>query len=137
MKTLADAEARYGITHLEYLDRCAELPVIYQRGAQGDVHLRRHDDAAPSTEQVPARGFPVVRGENGGNTHAVFGPVCYTPSPAAGDDPADLVLGTLTVPEGAQALLSHPEHGGLLVEPGTWVVKRQREQADVARFVED
>jgi hypothetical protein len=43
----------------------------------------------------------------------------------------------LTVPVGEQVLLSHPEHGGFLIEPGTYEMRRQREQADVIRLVQD
>ena len=137
LTTLAAAEAAFGIKHHDYLDKSADIPVVNRMAAQGDVLIARRDDTLAATTPVPASGFPVVRGENGGNTHALFGPVMFDPSGNAGVDPSDLTLGTLTVPAGAQALLSHPEHGGLLVEPGTYVVKRQREQADVERFVED
>jgi hypothetical protein len=135
--TLADAEQAYGTTHHDYLDKTAEIPTVDKVAFQGDVGIVRRDELAAATTAIPAAGFPVVRGENGGNTHALFGPAFYTPSESASLDPSDLVLGTLTVPEGAQALLSHPEHGGLLIAAGTYRLLRQREQADVARFVED
>jgi hypothetical protein len=134
--TLADAEAAYGTTHYDYLDKSLEIPVVEQLAAQGDVLIRRATVAA-ATKPVPATGYPVVEAQAGGHTHALFGPVYYTPSTSAGTDPSDLVLGTLTVPAGAQALLSHPEHGALLIEPGTYELRRQREQADVQRFVQD
>jgi hypothetical protein len=35
-------------------------------------------------------------------------------------------LGTLVVPDGAVARLSHPEHGDLRIGPGVYVVRRQR-----------
>jgi hypothetical protein len=135
--TLADAEQAYGTTHYDYLDKSADIPVVSQLAAQGDVLIVRRDEATPSTTAVPSAGYPVVQAAAGGHTHALFGPVLYTPSTSAGVDPSDLDLGVLTVPAGEQALLSHPEHGALLIEPGTYVMKRQREQADVARFVED
>lgn len=135
--TLADAERMFGVSHHEHLDRSVELPTVDRLGFQGDVAIIRDDTAAPSTTPIPAAGYPVVQGENGGNTHALFGAGCYTPSTTAGVDPSDLDLGVLTVPQGPSALLSHPEHGGLLVAPGTYVLRRQREQADVERFVQD
>lgn len=135
--TLADAEQAYGTTHYDYLDKTADIPVISRIAAQGDVLIVRQDDRDAATKPVPAAGFPVISAGNGGHTHALYGPVFYAPSTTAGTDPSDLDLGTLTVPAGVQGLLSHPEHGALLVEPGTYAVKRQREQADVARFVED
>lgn len=134
--TLADAELAYGTSHYDYLDKSADIPVVSRLAAQGDVLVRRVE-APASTTPVPATGYPVVEAAAGGHTHALFGPVCYTPSRFASQDPNDLILGTLTVPDGAQGLLSHPEHGALLIEPGTYEVRRQREQADVARFVQD
>jgi hypothetical protein len=133
--TLAEAEEQYGVTHLEHLDRDAAIPTVQRLAFQGDVAIIRRDGRTPAaTTPVPATGYPVVRGENGGNTHALFGPVHFDPARATAND---LSLGTLTVPDGAQALLSHPEHGGLLVDPGTYEVRRQREQADEIRVVAD
>lgn len=135
--TLADAEQAYGTSHYDYLDKSADIPVVSQIAAQGDVLIVRAEGAEVASTPVPAAGFPMVAPVGQGHTHALFGPVFYTPSAAGSQDPSDLDLGTLTVPVGAQGLLSHPEHGALLVEPGTYTVKRQREQADVQRFVED
>lgn len=135
--TLADAEQAYGTTHYDYLDKSADIPVVERIAAQGDVLIVRRGGAAASVTPVPSVGYPVVEAAAGGHTHALFGPVYYTPSTSAGIDPSDLVLGTLTVPVGAQALLSHPEHGALLIEAGTYELRRQREQADVQRFVQD
>ena len=135
--TLADAEAAFGTTHYDYLDKSADIPVVERIAAQGDVLIHRQDGRTAAVKAVPQAGFPVISSGNGGHTHALYGPVFYAPSTTAGTDPSDLELGTLTVPEGVQGLLSHPEHGALLIEPGTYVVKRQREQADVQRFVED
>ncbi|HEY1820371.1 MAG TPA: hypothetical protein VGG83_10610 [Trebonia sp.] len=135
--TLADAERAYGTEHYDYLDKAADIPVVSRIAAQGDVLIVRAEGVAPSTVPVPAAGFPVVAPVGQGHTHALFGPVFYTPSSTGSQDPSDLDLGVLTVPAGVQGLLSHPEHGGLLVEAGTYVVRRQREQAHVVRFVED
>jgi hypothetical protein len=137
IKTLAHAEQHYGVTHHDYLDKSAEIPVVDRVAFQGDVGIVRRDDDTPASTPIPASGFPVVRGENGGNTHGLYGAGFFTPSALASQDPNDLLLGTLTVPAGAQVLLSHPEHGGLLIAAGTYRILRQREQADVARFVED
>mgnify|MGYP002137333857 CR=1 FL=1 len=53
----------------------------------------------------------------------------------AGTD--DLELGTVTVPDGAAAHLVHPEHGAQGIAPGTYRIRRQREQADQIRMVAD
>lgn len=111
----------------------ADIPVVSRIAAQGDVLIQRQDGRAAASKPVPQAGFPVISAGNGGHTHALYGPVFYAPSTTAGTDPSDLELGTLTVPKGVRGLLSHPEHGALLVDPGTYVVKRQREQADVLK----
>ena len=133
--TLSDAAAMFAADYLDHLDRDADLPVITRAACQGDVSVLRVT-TRPATAPVPAEGLPVVRGENGGHTHALFGdgPVFFD---AALPRPGSLALGTLTVPEGSHALLSHPEHGGLLVAPGTYRVGRQREWAGEWRQVAD
>jgi hypothetical protein len=127
-------KARYGVDFLDHLDQQADLPVISRLAAQGDLLVRRIDAVNEAVTPIPATGFPVVRGENGGNTHAVYGAGFYDPAPARG---GELLLGILTVPGGEQVLLSHPEHGGFLIEPGTYEMRRQREQADEIRLVQD
>jgi hypothetical protein len=132
---LAEAEEAFGTTHLEHLDREAAIPVVTRSACQGDVSILSVTTKAATTP-VPAEGVPVVRGENGGHTHALFGdgPIFFN---VAGTHDGPLVLGTLTVPEGSRALLSHPEHGGLLIEPGTYRIGRQREFAGEWRAVAD
>jgi hypothetical protein len=46
-------------------------------------------------------------------------------------------VGVFTVTEGATAYLAHPEHGYMGIAPGTYTVRRQREQADEIRQVAD
>ncbi len=93
--------------------------------------------AEPSRTPVPAAGCPVVRGENGGNTHSIYtsdaGVCCDTTTPT----PGNLIVARLTVPAGAVAYLGHPEHGYLGIGPGTYELRRQREQADELRMVAD
>ncbi|MGW0803278.1 hypothetical protein [Nonomuraea sp. NPDC002799] len=43
----------------------------------------------------------------------------------------------LTVAEDATAYLAHPEHAYTGIAPGTYELRRQREQADKARLVAD
>jgi hypothetical protein len=131
---LTMAEERYGVSHLDHLDKQAAIPVVSRLAAQGDLLVRRDEQIKAATASIPATGFPVVRGENGGNTHAVYGVGFFDPAPRR---ESDLLLGVLTVPDGEQVLLSHPEHGGFLIEPGTYEMRRQREQADEIRLVED
>lgn len=133
MHTLATMETRYGVSHLDHLDKQAAIPVVGRVAFQGDVAILRRDQVAAATA-IPAGGYPVVAGENGGNTHAVYGVGFYDPAPRSD---TELLLGVLTVPADEQVLLSHPEHGGFLIEAGTYEIRRQREQADVIRLVQD
>lgn len=134
--TLRDAITRHGVDVLDHLDRDAIIPTIDKAGRQGDVIVLARPKRKAATGPVPAAGVPVVRGENGGNTHLLLadGPVFFDGRvPSAGD----LQLGTLTVPAGSTAYLAHPEHAYMGIAPGTYVISRQREQADEIRMVAD
>lgn len=135
---LSEAISRFDTDVLEHLDRDAAIPHITTAGIQGDVSFLLDSTVTAALTAVPGAGVPVVRGENGGNTHALYadGPVFYDRAPVD-DDPETTVVGTLTVADGATAFLIHPEHGAMSFGPGTWRVGRQREQADVVAFVED
>jgi len=137
MRTVTDLIQTHGVDIDPHLDRDATVPVSAGLQRQGDIiviptAMTRRPGAA-ATALVPRAGVPVVRGEAGGNTHLLLadGPVRY------GAAPADLTLGLLTVEEGATAYLAHPEHGYAGIAPGTYVVRRQREQADEIRMVQD
>jgi hypothetical protein len=140
--TLADAEQHFGVQVDGHHDRQADIPVLTGLQFQGDVAVIPTTDqtalAIPAAS-VPQAGVAVVRGENGGNTHLLLasGPCYWAPSATSGVDPSDLDLGTLTVPDGSTAYLAHPEHAFAGIGSGTYTLRRQREQADVARFVED
>ncbi len=133
--TVAEAEARFGTVIDEHLAREVEIPVI--AGApqrQGDILFIPAPGRAAKTP-LTAAGYPVVSGENGGNTHALHadqGRSFYDPNTGGGQR-----LGVLTVAEASTAVLSHPEHGFMAFGPGTYVVNRQREQADEVRLVAD
>lgn len=137
--TLADAETAFGVRVDEHHDRQADIPVLTGLQAQGDVIVLPVADRHAAVTPVPQQGVAVVRGENGGHTHLLLaaGTVAWDPSATAGTDPSDLDLGTLTVADGATAYLAHPEHAFSGIGAGTYVLRRQREQADVARFVAD
>lgn len=135
MTTLATAIGRFGVDVHEHLDRDELVPVSAGMQRQGDVLvIPRTGFVAGST--VPAAGVAVVRGENGGNTHLLLadGPVRFEPVEA---QVGSLTIGTLEVERGATAYLAHPEHGYLGIAPGTYEVRRQREQADEIRIVAD
>lgn len=132
--TLHDVTRLAGLDVLDHLDRQVTVPVIAGVQAQGDVIVIPAGGVAPATAPLPAAGVPVVRGEAGGNTHHLVadGPSCFDPAEAGAQ-----TVGTLTVPTGSTAYLIHPEHGATGVAPGTYVVRRQREQAEEQRLVAD
>lgn len=144
-QTLADLIDTHGVDVHAHLDRGELVPVLTGLQLQGDVAvIPVGPDVAPSgggfPERVPVTGVPVVRGENGGNTHLLLDgrvggdPVMWDPSSGG---PSGLDLGVLTVPAGAVAYLAHPEHAYSGIGPGRYVVRRQREQADEIRLVAD
>ena len=114
----------------------ADIPIITDLPqAQGDVMFIPTRPSAKPGQPVPPEGVPVVRGENGGNTHLLLaaGPG-VTWAPISG---SLLDLGVITVPAGAVAYMQHPEHAGLALGIGAWICRRQREQADEIRRVAD
>jgi hypothetical protein len=137
--TLAALADRHQVELLDHLDRQVTIPVITGRPqAQGDlIVLYRPDTPTSGTrhgQTVPPAGIPVVRGENGGHTHLLVadGAVAWAPARAGEQE-----LGYVTVPPGSTAYLIHPEHGGNGIGVGTYLITRQREQADEIRLVAD
>lgn len=138
--TLAQLVDAHGVQVDEHLDRQITVPICAELQRQGDIIVIPAAMAGRSgrhaTTAVPGHGVAVVRGENGGNTHLLLpsGDVFYDAgSPRAGE----LDLGVLTVADGAVGYLAHPEHGYAGIAPGSYVVRRQREQADEIRLVQD
>lgn len=137
MRTLDDLITTHGVDVDPHLEREATVPVSTGLQRQGDVIVIPTAMAgrpqSTATKPVPRQGVPVVRGEAGGNTHLLLadGAVAFDAAPR------DLTLGVLTVEPGATAYLAHPEHGYAGIGPGTYVIRRQREQADEIRMVAD
>lgn len=132
--TVRDAIDRTGFEVLDYLERDATVPVLTGMQRQGDVYVIPARPGKDRGGPIPSGGVPVVRGEAGGNTHALVsdGPCLWR---ATTVDP--LEVGTLTVPAGTECFLAHPEHGFLGIGAGSYRLRRQREQADVIRTVAD
>lgn len=131
---LSEAIEKTGVEAYEWLDREAEVPVVTTAAAQGDVSILRVTEKAAKTA-LPKRGVVLVRSEASSHTHVLHGVGCFYD--AAPERSGSLVLGTLTVPEGGEALVSHQEHGALLITPGTYRIGRQREWAGEWRQVAD
>lgn len=138
MLTITEAIEKFGVDIDEHLDRQATIPVLDGLQFQGDVAIVPAGIAgrlADATTPIPVAGVAVVRGENGGNTHLLLGDACFTPGDTR--DPSALALGVVTVPAGGVAYLAHPEHAYAGIAPGTYELRRQREQAEEIRLVQD
>lgn len=133
--TLATLIGTHDVDVHDHLDRDELVPVHTGMQRQGDV-LVLPRDGKPATTPVPASGVPVVRGENGGNTHLLLadGPVTCDVREASA---TSLALAVVSVPDGSAAWLAHPEHGYMGIGPGRYVMRRQREMADELRMVAD
>lgn len=127
---LSELETRFNIQVDDHLARDLDIPVVTGLQRQGDVIVIPTDNAGGGAP-IPAEGVAVVRGENGGNTHLLLGDGTFQ---ATG---TGLSLGFLTVPDGGVAVLAHPEHGFNRIGGGVYEIRRQREQADEIRMVQD
>jgi len=138
MHTYATALALSGITVPAHLIADAEVPVLTGPQAQGDLLI--FPAPLPSgidLKPVPAPGVQVVHGESTGNTHWLHQGFDSAGVRWARVDTGQ-VLGYLSVPDGETAQLIHTdEHGANAVGAGTYVICRQREQADEIRMVAD
>ncbi len=132
MRTLEDLINTTGVDVLDYLDRQATVPVLRDPQIQGDVSILPVEDRAASTP-IPEKGVVVATGR-GGHDHRLLPGGFFDRSRLADDS---LEIGVLTVPEGGEAFMAHDEHGYMGFAPGSYVIGRQREQADVIREVED
>ena len=141
MTTLGDILDRAGVDTLGVLDAQVDVPVLTGLAqAQGDLLILPRPNKPAATTPIPASGVLVVRAESSGaNTHSLHswdGPASFYDEREPGD--SGLVLGVLTVPDGATAFLVHTEeHGANAFGPGTYEIRRQREQADEIRMVAD
>ena len=103
------------------------MTVMY---AQGDLLIERVDDVCPSgTILAPdATGATVLaEGELTGHRHSIFEQVTmFRDDALARDVPGGLYIGHVKVGEGG-ANLVHQEHAPIMLEKGTYRVRRQRE----------
>lgn len=134
--TLGQLIGAHGVDVLEHLDRDLEVPIHDGLQVQGDVAvipLPGDSERGESRTPVPSAGIPVIKAFRGGHEHRLLagtpGTAFWTPS-GSGQD-----LGVLEATE--PAYLAHPEHGYLGIGPGSYLLKRQREQAEEERLVAD
>lgn len=134
MRTYEQVMTAHDVEIPAHLAAEAEVPILAGLQIQGDVAIVPHRKSqAKNTILVPPEGVAVVRGESGGNTHLLVadGPVVWCPSSN------EMTMGQVTVPKGATAFMLHPEHGAMGMAPGSYLIRRQREQAEEIRRVAD
>lgn len=122
---------------LDHLDRDTLVPIITGLQCQGDVVvIPMRDGKVAGALAVPLAGMVLVRGESGGNTHLLLSSPGVSFAPAKGGRES-LDLGTLVVVDHATAYVHHPEHGYLGIGSGQYLIRRQRQMAEIARVVAD
>jgi hypothetical protein len=100
--------------------------------AQGDILIERVSDVAPSGEIItPALDGATVlaEGEVTGHRHAIRDHVTFFRDDGlARDMPQELYVGHLKVgPTTGPVRLVHEEHDAIMLAPGTYRVRRQRQ----------
>ncbi len=141
--TIARIAADLG-ADLGHMPPDVQIPVLAGAQAQGDLLiLPAAGFAPPATRRLPAAGETVLAGR-GGNAHCLAAGVGDVFWEATGR--GRQTLGTLTVGAGGVAYLFHApergprrlaEHEPLAAGPGTYVIRRQREQRDAIALVAD
>lgn len=139
--TLGQLIDAHGFDVLDHLDRQAEIPVLGGLQAQGDLIIVPADVALDDgqllhgeAKPVPGEGIPVIEAIAGGHEHRLFasapGTATFALATRTGQD-----IGLLECT--APAFIAHPEHAYAGIAPGSFVLRRQREQADEERLVAD
>jgi hypothetical protein len=137
---LADLIGETGFDVHDYLDREALIPVNGGLQAQGDLLIiptqmvpgEINVRVGATWVDVPAAGVELLRGTAMGNAHTLLGGGRWTTDVS---DRRDLALGVFE--SDVTVWIGHVEHGYLGVAPGRYVVRRQREQSDEIRLVQD
>jgi hypothetical protein len=129
---------------LEQLAAEITIEVSTDDQAQGDLLVINATGQVPAaTNPIPTAGVALVRGQ-GGHVHLLLGRVLWAPQRERTQ-----TVGTVTVPPGEVGYLAHgdgtpasalsrdADHALVTFGPGTYVVRRQREQADEITLVAD
>lgn len=141
MTTLTHLADRTGVTPHDHLPADDLIPVHAGIQAQGDLLVIPHALAdvkiakSAAWQPVPPSGIELLRGAAGGNPHILVADAGTCTWTTSVQDRAGLALGALTCTH--PVWLLHPEHGGSGIAAGTYIIRRQREQAEVTRLVAD
>ncbi|MGH3379114.1 MAG: hypothetical protein ACRDP6_30735 [Actinoallomurus sp.] len=131
--TLASLSQQTGLTVLDHLEQSVSIPVVDGLQAQGDLIVIPIETVAPSVwaldaerwTDVPLEGVELLRGAAGGNPHTLVADPGTCRWTTHVRDETWLAIGMFQT--SAVAYLLHPEHGATGCAPGTYVVRRQRE----------
>jgi hypothetical protein len=136
-QTLGELAGRHGFAVLEHLEAEAEVPVVGGLQAQGDLLIIPVSSYRVSGEraEVAAAGLAVIAAVGSGHEHRLFAGAPGTAWFTAGAHQGMADIGVLQCTGPAYVL--HPEHGAAGIAAGTYVLRRQREQADEERLVAD
>lgn len=136
MHTYGSALSLVGVTVPEHLEAEADVPILTEPQAQGDLLVvPAWIPSEYDWKELSDNGIQVIQGEATGNTHWLHRGF---DSPGVGwapagpgrrpDSEAGLILGHLWVPPGQSALLIHTdEHGANGIGPGTYAIHRKRQ----------
>ena len=136
MATQTQLRERFSLDIPAHMVEDAEVPVLAGRQRQGDLYLVPMKSGGTAGSQVPAAGVALIRGEALGNTHLLLPSPGVTYRPVV-DQSAGEIVGMIDVADGAIAYFHHIEHGYVAMCPGSYLVRRQREQRDLIRLVVD
>jgi hypothetical protein len=134
--TLGQLIEKYGFDVFDHLDRDLEIPVHAGLQAQGDLFIIPADPDWGSRQSapVPLDGIPVIEAVGDGHEHRLFagqpGTAFFTPA-----RPGRQNIGYLECTK--PAYIAHPEHAYTGIAPGSYTLRRQREQAHEERLVVD
>ncbi|MCO6007630.1 hypothetical protein NE236_21875 [Actinoallomurus purpureus] len=132
--TLASLSLQTGLAVLDHLEQSVGIPVVDGLQAQGDLIVIPLSVVASSVKvgadahwtDVPAEGVELLRGAAGGNPHTLVADAGTCRWTRGVTDADWLAIGVFE--SSAPVYLLHPEHGATGCVPGTYVVRRQREQ---------
>src|ERR1700744_3759646 len=111
MAVLKDVLDRAAVSIDGVLDAQIDVPILTGAQRQGDVIWIPRPNKAAATTPVPQAGVVVVRAETSTrNYHMIINwdGQCFFDASTSGGE-SGLILGVLTVPEGASAFVTHSE----------------------------
>jgi hypothetical protein len=132
--TLGELTSKHDFQVLEHLEAEASVPVYAGLQAQGDLFIVPVSSSGyTAITDVPAEGVPVIEAIAGGHEHRVFASVPGTARVQMLGGGQDIAYMECTEP----VFSLHVEHGATGIAPGSYLFRRQREQADEERLIAD